>query len=79
MKQVKAFCGNGKQIDQSVTLMDQLKKAFLRTKVNGLSLDSWVITFCIMAMELFLAHPWLYPLAGMELPIVMEVNLEHSY
>ena len=75
MKQVKAFCGNGKQIDQSVTLMDQLKKAFLRTKVNGISLDSWVITFCIMAMELFLAPPWLCPL---ELPN-MEVNLEHSY
>ena len=79
MKQVKAFCGNGKQIDQSFTLMDQLIKALMITwtvlMVNGQNLDWWVITFCIMAMELFLAHPWLCPL---ELPN-MEVNLEHSY
>ena len=65
MKQVKAFRGNGKQIDQSVSLMDLIEKALMnpmKTKVNGQNLDSWVITFCIMAMELFLAHPWLCPL-----------------
>ena len=57
----EAFYGNGHMINLSNISMTQRKKISniqIPTRI-GRSWDSWVITFCIMRMELFLARPLL--------------------
>ena len=60
----KAFCGIGKIYDRSNISVTQRKKnsnILLYLPISfGRTWDSWVITFCIMTMELFLARPLLY-------------------
>ena len=58
----EAFCGNGKMINRSNISMTQRKKnSYMEIPISfGRTWDSWVITFCIMTMELFLACPLLY-------------------
>ena len=74
----EAFYGNGHMINLSNISMTQRKKISninqKRSKIPtrfGRTWDSWVITFCIMLTELFLACPLLC-----RKEVQMEVNQE---